>query len=582
MDRKSYTLRPLPHRTPDQCSQPLDENRRYSLDELRKLSPELNEAIDKISEQCSPSSPVRVPEQCPPSSSVRISEQCSPSSPVNRTIIETQNREIEEISDTNVRQVKYKKNYWDDTNSSLVYNSEDEPGPDDSVSQVSHAAARPYDSSEIFIPEAYFAQKEGRKNHELNMRFRRPPFRMLKSDDRYQAPSHVSTNDNPLNRAGVNVNQNRHIHENQNGQDNSNMNQLHQVFSQLEQIKGTFTEMFEEAKAWWSNVEMDQMNKHEIRGNDDNSAPKQNKEKDEAHTLSYKPKFNGKSSFHDFIIHLEAVADSEKWSDQDKGKILLKSLEGQATSILGSIPSESRSDYEVLKETLKQRFNPNLDSDIAGSLAQSRKRKKGESHLVFVQELKKLVGSANPLWTPDIIDSLTREKFFAALEDPHMRSTLWARQPKSVDEAAIMADALEKLKEDSHTGQMAMFQFRQEDRRKMEHKNNKQNRNDKSESDHKFNVQAEAFYPKAARPNYNDIPNQSRGGYQKSGQNGQNDMRGNNRSGGQESRTNSPMVCYLCLQPGHIKRNCPMNKTNQMPRNNPEAYYNAAPYNSEN
>ena len=196
-----------------------------------------------------------------------------------------------------------------------------------------------------------------------------------------------------------------------------------------------------------------------------------------------------------FIIHFEAVADAEKWSDQHKGRILLKSLDGSATSVLGSIPAELRSNYKTLKEALNQRYNPRLDSDLSGIIAQSRKRKSSESYLDFSLELKKLVRESYPSWTSDVIESIAREKFFAAIEDPLMRGTLWARQPKSVYEAAIMADALETISDQTSAEQMAMYN---------------------------------------------------------SGQKG-----GNQR--GRYHNAHGPIICYLCQQQGHIQRNCPMN-----------------------
>ena len=193
--------------------------------------------------------------------------------------------------------------------------------------------------------------------------------------------------------------------------------------------------MFEAANFWWSNSKSDNdkissRNFSETIVSNKHVPEKQYSSKYEPHIDSYGFKFNGKDSFSDFIIHFEAVADAEKWSDQQKGRILLKSLDGSATSVLGSIPAELRSDYETLKDALNQRYNPRLDSDLAGIIAQSRKRKSSESYLDFSLELKKLVRESYPSWTSDVIETIAREKFFAAIEDPLMRGTLWARQPK--------------------------------------------------------------------------------------------------------------------------------------------------------
>ena len=50
-------------------------------------------------------------------------------------------------------------------------------------------------------------------------------------------------------------------------------------------------------------------------------------------------------------------------------------------------------------------------------------------------------------WPAEQIERLTRERFFNAIDDPQMRGLLWSRSPRSVEEAAVMADGLEKLME---------------------------------------------------------------------------------------------------------------------------------------
>ena len=159
------------------------------------------------------------------------------------------------------------------------------------------------------------------------------------------------------------------------------------------------------------------------------------------------PTFNGKTSFQDFIIQFDCVSDINKWSNKVKGQKLLMALEGQAASVLTTLPSTKRTDYYHLRAALDKRFNPQLDPDLAGSVAQTRRKKRGETYVAYAQELKKLMNMAYDNWPPDCIERLIRERFFNSIEDPHMRGMLWSRSPRTVDEAAVMADGLEKLME---------------------------------------------------------------------------------------------------------------------------------------
>ena len=157
------------------------------------------------------------------------------------------------------------------------------------------------------------------------------------------------------------------------------------------------------------------------------------------------PTFNGKTNFLDFIVQFECVAVIKKWSDEDKGARLLMALEGQAASILPTLPAKERMNYDTLRAALEKRYNPKPDADLAGGVAQTRRRKKGESYIMFAQELKRLMHSAYENWSSDQIERLTRERFFNAIEDTQLKGFLWSRAPRSVEEAAMMADGLEKL-----------------------------------------------------------------------------------------------------------------------------------------
>ena len=124
------------------------------------------------------------------------------------------------------------------------------------------------------------------------------------------------------------------------------------------------------------------------------------------------PTFNGKASFQDFIIQFECIADINKWSNKVKGQKLLMALEGQAASVLTTLPSTKRTDYYHLRAALDKRFNPQLDPDLAGSVAQTRRKKSGETYVAYTQELKKLMNMAYDNWPPECLERLTRERFF--------------------------------------------------------------------------------------------------------------------------------------------------------------------------
>ena len=157
------------------------------------------------------------------------------------------------------------------------------------------------------------------------------------------------------------------------------------------------------------------------------------------------PTFNGKTNFQDFVVQFDSIAQIKRWTYEIKGQRLLMALEGQATSVLPTLPPTSRTDYASLRAALEKRFNPQLDPDLAGNMAQNRRRKKGETFVAFAQELKRMMIATYENWPPDRIERLAREQFFNSIDDPQLKGLLWSRSPCSVEEAAMMADGLEKL-----------------------------------------------------------------------------------------------------------------------------------------
>ena len=160
------------------------------------------------------------------------------------------------------------------------------------------------------------------------------------------------------------------------------------------------------------------------------------------------PSYNGRGSFDDYITQFQCLARVKGWSSEEMGIKLMCALEGNAVAVLGTIPEDLQADFVTLKGALMSRFSPKLDQDINGALCHSRRKKRGETYMAFAQDLKKLVQmSYGNGWNPIQIEVLTREKFFNAIDDFQLKGMIWARKPTTVEEAALMADSLQRLQQ---------------------------------------------------------------------------------------------------------------------------------------
>ena len=268
--------------------------------------------------------------------------------------------------------------------------------------------------------------------------------------------------------------------------------------------------------------------------------------RDERWSQEKGPKFNGKGNFDDFIVQFDCIASIRGWSDKFKGESLLLSLEGQAAGVIGTLPSDLRTNYEALKSALMKRFSPKLDHDIAGTILQNRRRKKGESHISFAQELKKLANSAYESFPTECLERITREKFFSAIEDPNMRGMLWSKSPNTLEEAAIMADGLEKLLETSNAETpYASRSFG------YQHETGQSNRRDRDQRNRRSNGRNDED-----RHQGNNHQQQGHGQGQ-AVQQGSKDPNSGHQGSSRSYRPANGARCYRCDNIGHFARNCP-------------------------
>ena len=261
------------------------------------------------------------------------------------------------------------------------------------------------------------------------------------------------------------------------------------------------------------------------------------------------PTFNGRDNFDDFIIQFDCLAMMNKWSQELKGQKLLLALVGQATSILGTMPEGQRMNYDALKLALQKRFQPKLDSDIAGTLCQSRRKKHSESYLCFAQDLKRLINAAHPDWPEDCIEGIAREKFFSSLSDSQMKGLIWSKGPTSLEEAAEMADNLAKLVDPIEELETAYVRSAYRERPKNKHGNHRKDnsprerRNDSNQNGHHARQKDKQVEPSGRSDSRQQNGESSRGD------------RNTRIQGNNQDRSN--VLCYACNEIGHYANVCP-------------------------
>ncbi|CAG2228360.1 unnamed protein product [Mytilus edulis] len=86
-------------------------------------------------------------------------------------------------------------------------------------------------------------------------------------------------------------------------------------------------------------------------------------------------KYDGSTSWMDYLSHFEMCALVNNWSENQKGLYLAVSLMGQAQAVLGDLPSEKRQNFFDLVSALEELFAPSSQTELYRVQFKERRQK---------------------------------------------------------------------------------------------------------------------------------------------------------------------------------------------------------------
>ena len=149
--------------------------------------------------------------------------------------------------------------------------------------------------------------------------------------------------------------------------------------------------------------------------------------------------YDGKTSWNDYMVHFETVANLNNWSGKIKAMKLIACMQDAALSTLGDINTNSPPSYEDLVSILSKRFEPKNQMELYRNQMDARIRKKGESLPELAQDIKRLVRLAYPNAQQDVRDSLAYRTFRDALNDRELAFAICQGNVDTIDEALTLA-----------------------------------------------------------------------------------------------------------------------------------------------
>ena len=165
--------------------------------------------------------------------------------------------------------------------------------------------------------------------------------------------------------------------------------------------------------------------------------------------------FDGSTSWTDYKVQFELLAELNCWDDTAKAVYLAASLRGSAQSVLGDLDGTRRRNYTALTAALGQRFGPENQTELFRVQLKNRVRKREETLPELAQAIRRLTRQAYPSADYQLQETLAKENFIDSLQDADIRWRVFQSRPDSLEDAVRVAVELEafQVADRQRTGQ---------------------------------------------------------------------------------------------------------------------------------
>ncbi len=146
--------------------------------------------------------------------------------------------------------------------------------------------------------------------------------------------------------------------------------------------------------------------------------------------------FDGKGSWPEFLQRFLICADTNRWSESSKARMLLNSLVGEAGAVVFRNPAVRTWSFDQIVDQVSDIFGPTKDHFLLQTeRLERRKRRKGEALHVLRDDIIELVSYAYAGTSEDAMQAIAVEKFIRALDNPKIVHRLAELRPATIDAA---------------------------------------------------------------------------------------------------------------------------------------------------
>ncbi|CAG2208750.1 unnamed protein product [Mytilus edulis] len=168
----------------------------------------------------------------------------------------------------------------------------------------------------------------------------------------------------------------------------------------------------------------------------DNRVMRGNNSHNKSYSSNKKPAtFDGTSSWQDYLVHFEMVAEINGWDNISKALELATCLRGSAQAILSDLRPDLRRSFTHLVTALASRFQPSNQAELYRAQMKSTTREKNQSLPELAQDIKKLTRLAYPTAPMEVREQLARDCFIDSLNDADLEWAIFQGKPISIDDS---------------------------------------------------------------------------------------------------------------------------------------------------
>ena len=146
------------------------------------------------------------------------------------------------------------------------------------------------------------------------------------------------------------------------------------------------------------------------------------------------PFFNGETSFKDFLVQFELIAQLAEWDVQTMALELATRLRGSAVSVLSDLPHCDRTYYPTLVQALSNRFDPENQTQLYKAQLRTRIRERWR-----INSRISLVRSAYIELPSELREGIAKDCFIESLNNRELEMAVFQSRPKSLQQAVNVA-----------------------------------------------------------------------------------------------------------------------------------------------